>query len=1528
MDAITSPFPVDVARDAATLGSAATGSAVTAAEANTSLPEVSLEVLNGFASEIGPDEAVIRLKRTGPVDEALTLTIDSQGAFNRADLIGLDSFETLTFAAGTASFDLILTPRADRVPEGPETASLTLLPGDGFTLTGTTSASVTVEDDLSVFGGPDVTAYWPATLDDPARLEDIVGGTGFGMSEDGNAIVTANGLVGPGLLFDGVADAVTIPHDAAFELTQGSFAVWFNPDLSGSVLPILSKGFSEDLDNANDSLFDITVEADASVRVALETEAGRAAVQGGETAPGQFQHLVVTWDPDDGLALFLDGAEVDRTDFGIDIATNANPFSLGSGGSLADGLERFDGLLDEAALFSTALDAESVSALYNQGLGGFGLVQPGSDDEPPIAEADTDTVSESGMVFLDILSNDETATAAGLSIIAVDGTRVAPGATVTLSSGAVLSVAGLDAAVPGLTFFTNGAFEDLDAGETRDQTFTYRVTNAQGLTADADVSVTVTGENDAPVAADDTAETDEDTGVTVAVLDNDADVDDQPLAVTRINDTAIAVGAAVTLGSGAVVASNDDGTLTYDPTGAFQALRDGETVVEVFTYTVDDGDGGTDTADVSVTVFGINDAPVAGTDEAGTDEDTAVTVDILANDTDAEGDDLTVTQIDGQAVDVGDTVTLASGGRATLQAAGMLVYDPADAFQSLNAEDQAADEIHYVVRDQDGAGTEGTVRITVDGLNDAPVAAADTFATNEDTGLFLDALANDTDVDDDALAITAVNGMAIQMGEALDLPSGATVTLNPDGRLLYDPDDGFQALTDGETGTEAFTYTVSDPKGATDSAEITISVDGRNDAPVAVDDAVRTTESAALSFNVLDNDTDVEGQPIRLRRIDGEPIANTETVMLASGALVTANRFGEIIYDPNGAFDGLFDRLTATDQFTYLIRDSQGAFATGVTTVTIDGEGALPFPFTAYYPTTNTLLPALFDESGNRLDGDLNGGVTLTEGVVGAGLDFNGTDGFVRIPTDDAFQLDSGAISFWFKPESFGTTQGLVSTDAFGFGDGHLTVSLTPDLAVQVRIQGPNGSFLIESAPVTLDDFHNVVVNFGEDRGLQLFVNGERAGSRANVTQGLSGNTNDIVLGASQIISAEGEVDPLIQFFDGVIDEVSIHDQALRPADIAILQQFVDADTELLDQENRKPVAEPDTATTREDRTVDIDVLANDRDGNGDPLSFFRIDGVRVEDPGDAVEIESGAIVTINEDGTLRYDPNGAFDALEVGETATDMFRYRITDEGGLRDTAFVTVTVEGGPDFPLAAYWPGETADGTVLVDASGNGVDGTLNGGARFVSDGLVGDGLRLDGFDDVAVIPHDDALLVDEGTISIWINPDRAGVNQGLVSKDASFNGTGGHFDLRLLANGQVVFRIQGESTDEEVELIAGQVAQGQWTHLAATFGEDGVRLYQDGVEIASDADFTRGLGTSSGGAGNFEPVTLGATQRFSDDLSTDPLDQFFRGRIDEVAILEEQANAAVVQALFEAGEAGDMLQPAGLLLSGDDAFDLFG
>ncbi|MFN4764668.1 Ig-like domain-containing protein, partial [Gillisia sp. Q332] len=165
------------------------------------------------------------------------------------------------------------------------------------------------------------------------------------------------------------------------------------------------------------------------------------------------------------------------------------------------------------------------------------------------------------------------------------------------------------------------------------------------------ITINVTPVNDAPVAVDDTATTDEDTAVNINVLANDTDVDGDTLTVTQTT--------APTNGS---VVINTDYTITYTPDANFNGT-------DTFTYTITDGNGGTDTATVTVTVNPINDAPVAVDDTATTDEDTAVTVSVLTNDTDVDGDTLTVTE-----------TTAPSNGSVVINGDGTITYTPNENF--------------------------------------------------------------------------------------------------------------------------------------------------------------------------------------------------------------------------------------------------------------------------------------------------------------------------------------------------------------------------------------------------------------------------------------------------------------------------------------------------------------------------------------------------------------------------------------------------------------------------------------------------------------------------------------------------------------------------------------------------------------------------------------------------------------------------------------------------------------------------------
>ena len=121
------------------------------------------------------------------------------------------------------------------------------------------------------------------------------------------------------------------------------------------------------------------------------------------------------------------------------------------------------------------------------------------------------------------------------------------------------------------------------------------------------MTITINGANDAPVAGDDAYATGENTTLNVAanlgLLANDSDPDTSDVLTVSSLDTSGTLG---------TVTWNADGSFTYDPNGQFESLAAGETATDSFTYTVSDGNGGADTATVTITINGANDTPLAG----------------------------------------------------------------------------------------------------------------------------------------------------------------------------------------------------------------------------------------------------------------------------------------------------------------------------------------------------------------------------------------------------------------------------------------------------------------------------------------------------------------------------------------------------------------------------------------------------------------------------------------------------------------------------------------------------------------------------------------------------------------------------------------------------------------------------------------------------------------------------------------------------------------------------------------------------
>src|SRR6185369_12731177 len=160
-----------------------------------------------------------------------------------------------------------------------------------------------------------------------------------------------------------------------------------------------------------------------------------------------------------------------------------------------------------------------------------------------------------------------------------------------------------------------------------------------------------------------------------------------------------------------------------------------------------------------------------------------------------------------------------ANGTLTLNADGSFDYAPTANFNG-------DDSFVYTASDGVATSAETTVTIHVQAVNDAPVTQSDSYSTDEDTTLVVDAtgsvLANDSDVDGDTLTAALVTG-----------PAHGTLTLNSDGSFNYAPEANFN-------GSDSFVYQASDGTLTSSDTTVTITVNPLNDAPVAVADEFST----------------------------------------------------------------------------------------------------------------------------------------------------------------------------------------------------------------------------------------------------------------------------------------------------------------------------------------------------------------------------------------------------------------------------------------------------------------------------------------------------------------------------------------------------------------------------------------------------------------------------------------------------------------------------------------------------------------
>ena len=541
--------------------------------------------------------------------------------------------------------------------------------------------------------------------------------------------------------------------------------------------------------------------------------------------------------------------------------------------------------------------------------------------------------------------------------------------------------------------------------------FIFKVNDNTADSAAATVSITVMAVNDAPIAKDDRVSTKEDTPISVIdVLTNDTDGDGDSLNVT-----------AVTQGKNGSVAINTDNTLSYTPKANFNGS-------DSFTYTVCDGKEGTDKATVSVKVKAVNDAPKADDSNVTTQEDEEVSIKLTGKDEDGDllsfgivkgpsngslsgtapnlrytpkanfnGSDsftfkvsdkmtdssvatvsITVTATNDPPMAYSDSVTTQEDESVSITLAGgdddgdvityrvvkgpshgslkgrapRLIYSP-------NANFNGLDSITFKTNDKKVDSDTATVSITVNAVNDAPTAHNSSVITQEGKPVSISLTGNDPD--GDLLTYIIVRG-----------PSNGSLQgiAGTSPKVSYTPKANF-------SGTDSFTFKVSDKTAQSAVATVLITIEAVNDRPTANDDNAITQEDTKISsIDVLKNDTDVENDRLKVT-----------SVTQGKNGSVSINSDNTLSYTPNENFYG-------SDAFTYTISDGKGG--TDAAAVRVKVEAVNDAPTFTSKPVTTATVGKEYQYDVDATDPDILDTLVYSLIIEPMGMTIDGATGLIK----------------------------------------------------------------------------------------------------------------------------------------------------------------------------------------------------------------------------------------------------------------------------------------------------------------------------------------------------------------------------------------------------------------------------------------------------------------------------------------------------------------------------------------------------
>ncbi len=919
-----------------------------------------------------------------------------------------------------------------------------------------------------------------------------------------------------------------------------------------------------------------------------------------------------------------------------------------------------------------ALDLEPVSTvgvdLSTGPLGGTGGGTPANN--PPVAMDDAYSVNEDTTLSVapGVLGNDSDA----------DGDPL----TAVLASGPTNGALTLNAD-GSFTYTPNADFTGPDQ-------FTYKANDGTADSNTATVAITVSAANDAPVANGQNVSTSEDTAVAITLTGSDVDGDALTFAVVG--------GSGPTNG----VLSGTAPTLTYTPNAGYSGA-------DSFTFTASDGLLTSAAATVSITVNAFTDPPVADAQSVSTSEDTAVGITLTGSDPD--GDALTF------------AVVTAPAHGSLSGTAPNLTYTPDPNYNG-------ADGFTFTASDASLTSAAATVSITVNAVNDAPVADAQSVSTSESTAVAI--TLTGSDADGDALTFAVVGGS----GPTNGVLSGTAPN------LTYTPNAGYN-------GADGFSFTASDAALTSAAATVSITVNAVNDPPVVVDQTFGVFENAP-EFTIVGTMTFVASDP------DGDPLTFAITAGNTGGAftintvtgLITVANSAALDFEATPSFaltvevaDNGTPALTDTATVTVNLTDVNEA-PTGIslssTTVAENAAGATVGTLSVTDPDAGdshsfTVSDARFEvvsdalklKAGQSLDYETEPTVSLTVTATDSGLltfdqpfTITVTDANeAPVAMDDAYSVNEDATLSVAAP-------GVLGNDSDADGDPLSAVLVTGPTNGALTLNA-NGSFTYApNADFTGPDQFTYKANDGTaDSSVATVAITVSVVNNAPVADAQSVSTSEDTAVAITLTGSDPDGDALTYAVVTLPAHGSLSGTAPNltytpdpnysgadgftfTASDGLLTSAAATVSITVNAVNDAPVADAQSVTTNEDTAVGITLTGSDVDG--DALTF-------------AVMTEPTSGVLSGTAPNLTYTPNPNYNG-------SDSFTFKAND--GVLDSNVATVSITVNPvvaqtmhvgdldgfSTNLGKMW---TATVTATVhDASDNPldgatVDGTWSGG-----------------------------------------------------------------------------------------------------------------------------------------------------------------------------------------------------------------------